>query len=413
MGVNFFIAKKLSVDGRSGKRLSAISNTIAWISIAISILVIFIALAVLSGFKVEINNKISGFSGDIHLNKVGVDYRSDSSPISRNISYLPKIDSLESVERISPVSYRSGIIKTEDNIQGLLFKGVDSTYNLDFFKDALVEGTLPDFTKRTSNKILISKRIAQMMNYNVGDEVVAYYVGDNVKIRKFEVCGLYDIRFENIDKTLAIIDSRHIRNLNGWESDEISSFEITLTDDADLYSTNEDIFNIIYEFQTENDPHILPTTIEREYQTLFDWLNLLDFNVAIVIILMIAVAGFNMISSLLIILFEKISMIGLLKSMGMTTKNICGVFLYRSMYIVGKGLIWGNIVAILCYFVQKYTHLIKLSPENYFVDFVPMDISVWTVLLLNICSVAVIMLILSLSSLFVARVSPSKAMSVN
>ena len=413
MGVNIFIAKRLSSDGRSGKRLSAISNTIAWISIAISILVIFIALAVLSGFKKEINHKISGFSGDIHLNKVGVDYRSDASPISKNISYLSKIDSLESVDRISPVSYRSGIIKTDENIQGLLFKGVDSTYNFDFFESALVEGTLPDFSHRTSNKILISKRMAQMMNYKVGDEVVAYYVGDNVKIRKYEVCGLYDIQFENIDKTLAIVDSRHIRNLNGWDKDDVSSFEITLAKGADLFFTTEEIFNIIYEYQSEEDPHILPTTIEREYQTLFDWLNLLDFNVAIIIILMIAVAGFNMISSLLIILFEKISMIGLLKSMGMTTKNICGVFLYRSMYIVGKGILWGNVVALICYFVQKYTHLIKLSPENYFVDFVPMDISLWTVLLLNIFSVLVIMLILSLSSIFVARVSPSKAMSVN
>jgi lipoprotein-releasing system permease protein len=411
MNLSFFIADRMAKLGKGGRRLSNISNVIAWVSVALSVAVMVIAIFILNGFKREIRTKLSGFSGDIQLTLGGTGTKNDMVPVKSSLSYMSDIRALGEVAEVDPVCYKTGILKGREEIQGVYFKGVDSLYDLSFFKNTLIAGKLPDFHGKISTDILVSKRIADILGYSVGDDVLAYYVGDRVTLRKFRICGIYDAQIEDIDKTLAIIDMRHAQHLNGW-SGEISNYELRLKDGADADVVSRKIMDIIGDKATTDDPDIRPVSVTRLYRNLFDWLNLLNFNVLIVLVLMIAVAGFNMISSLLIILFENTSTIGVLKSMGMQNKGISGVFLYRALFIVLKGIAWGDLVALALAVVEGLTHVIKLNPENYFVSYVPVDINIMAMLLVDVASVALIMLFLLLGSIFIAKVDPAKTMSV-
>jgi lipoprotein-releasing system permease protein len=420
MNLSFFIADRMAKQGRGGRRLSSISNVIAWVSVALSVAVMIVAVFILNGFKREIRTKLSGFSGDIQLTLGGTGTKNDMVPVNAKVSYLPDIRALKEVKDVDPVCYKTGILKGREDIQGVYFKGVDSLYDLSFFRNSLIAGDLPDFHGKISSDILISKRIADILGYSIGDDVLAYYVGERVLIRKFKICGIYDAQIEDIDKTLAIIDIRHAQHLNGWNASDsshagigdISNFELRLREGADADAVSKKITDIIGQKSTDDDPDILPVPVTRLYRNLFDWLNLLNFNVLIVLILMIAVAGFNMISSLLIILFENISTIGVLKSMGMSNRGISGVFMYRALFIVLKGILWGDAVALGLSLVQKLTRVIRLDPENYFVSFVPVDINIGTLIVVDVASVALIMLFLLLGSIFIAKVDPARTMSV-
>lgn len=414
MNVSRFIARKMS-DGDVGEekgRISIISNRIAWTSVAISIAIMIIAIAVVLGFKSEIREKATGFMGSVILVAPGQSPLNEQYPSSDSFSCAGRISDLNYVKSVDGVAYRSGIIKNDNQINGLYFKGVDSLYDLSFFEKSLVEGKLPDFKGRVSNDVLISRRLASSLNYKVGDDLVAYFIGNDVKVRKFTICGLFDAQLEDVDKTMALIDLRHVQRLNGWTSNQISSIEVRIDPAKDIPQATDEIENILFSFSTEDDPSLFVTSITRVYAHLFDWLTLLDLNVLMVLLLMIAVAGFNMISAILIILFEKISMIGLLKSLGMNNKGIGNVFLYRAGRIVGKGILWGSVAALVICCVQKYLKVITLNPDNYFVKYVPIHISLLDVVLIDAAAAVVIMLILSVSTIFISKISPDKTMRV-
>ncbi|HIZ84919.1 MAG TPA: ABC transporter permease [Candidatus Coprenecus stercoravium] len=415
MNLNLFIAKKIR-----GRGLSSTGNIIACVSVAISIGVIIAAVAISGGFRKEIGKRAAGFTGEILMTAPGADYMTDVYPLRADLSYLSAIRSLPEVKSVSEAAYRPGMIKSGKDVYGLMFKGVDSAYSMEFFADYLTEGVLPDFSgPRMSGQVLISNRLASLLGLEVGDRMTVYFVGDQVRARRLEISGLYDVQLEDIDERMALVDIRQIRRLNGWLGHESSCLEIALeggggkVSDKRRDAVYNEIGEIIMTQDKPSDDAVVLRKISEIYPGLFDWLALLDLNVLVVMALMMAVAGFNMISGLLIILFERISMIGLLKSLGMRTSSICKIFIYRGGAIVLKGMLWGNVVSIVLLSVQKWLKPLTLNPVNYFVNFVPVDLNLLHIMAVDVAAFALMLLIMTVPSLFISRVSPDKTLKVN
>ena len=406
MNLNLFIAKKIKGSG-----LSSTSNGIACVSVAISIAVILAAVAISGGFKKEIGRRAAGFTGEILMTVPGMDYMNDVYPLQADLSYLPDIERIPGVKAVSEAAYKPGMIKAENDVHGVMFKGVDSTYSLDFFADFLTEGSLPDFSgQRMSDQVLISKRLATMLGYGVGDRISVYFIGEQVRVRRLVISGLYEIQLEDLDERLALMDIRQIRRLNGWDEHDVSCLEISLGGDGGKAAARRraEVYDAIGEIIMAKDQ-----PLDAPYPGLFDWLALLDLNVLVVMVLMMAVAGFNMISGLLIILFERISMIGLLKALGMRTVSICKVFIYRGGAIVLRGMVWGNVVALVLLAVQKWLKPFRLNPVNYFVDFIPVNLNPLHILMVDATAFVLMLLIMIIPSLFIARVSPDRTIKVS
>lgn len=389
-----------------------VSGRIAWISVALSIAAMMIAVAVVGGFKAEIRAKATGFMGSAVLCRPGQGPLNEQFPFNGNLSYLDSLRALPEVTSVAPVAYRSGMIRHEGEIGGAWFKGVDSLYDFSFFADALSAGSLPDYSGRISPDVLLSARLAAQLGLAVGDTLNAYFVRDELKARNFRVCGLFDAQLEEIDNTFILTDLRHVRRLAGWSAEEVSALEVRIRPGADIDAAVDHLTDVEFRLATDADAPLFIHSVKKIYPHLFDWLAVLDLNVVMILVLMMAVAGFNMISSLLILLFRKISMIGVLKSLGMRDGALTRVFLLRSARIVGKGLFWGDLVALALCLIQKYTHVFTLDPANYFVKYVPIQLDWGAFLLLNLLSAVVILAVLSLSAVFIAKVSPAKTMRV-
>ena len=411
MNTNIFIAKTLWKKNSSKKGLTGGSAVIAGISVAVSIMVMILSITISDGFKKEIKNKTSGFSGEIMLHSPGVEITTSQYPVLSNPSFLDSLTNLEGVVAIQPYVYRSAIIKQNDEIQGVIIKGVDSLFDWSFFESVLKEGALPQIGALFDvPEILMSRRLASMLSYKVGDPVLVYFVDNSVRIRKFILSGIYDAQLEDIDKSLLISAASVLQNVNGWKSNEVSGLEIKLKNGYNIAETGAIIENIIEE--APMDESYFVTTVNELFPHLFDWLRLLDFNVLIIMFLMLAVAGFNMISGLLILLFEKISMIGVLKSLGMRDSSIHKIFLIRALYLVLGGMVIGNIIALILIFIQKYYQVIPLDPVSYFVDHVPVFINWYKIALLNIGAISIIVLLLMIPSLFISKITPEKTLRI-
>lgn len=379
-----FIARKLRFKGK-----------IAMISIAISFLIMIIAQSVSAGFRKEIRKGVSSISGDIQLTSAMLNYINEEDPISATPSYLPEIEAVKGVEGITPVVYRVGIIKKEDTIHGVLVKG------------------LPERADTVSLGVSIPSRLSELLDIKVGDEMLTYFVGEKIKVRKFKVSSIYQSVLE-ADQNLTVYASMaDLQRLNGWDEDQVSALEVTL---ADAYKTplvinekNAEIGSIAMMSACESDDVLVSTSVVQKYSQLFDWLDLIDFNVLVILVLMTVVAGFNMISGLLILLFQNISTIGTLKALGMTDKSISKVFFRVSSNLVLKGMLIGNGIALLFCLIQHTTHFIRLNPSNYFVPFVPVAVNIPMILLADIIAYAAIMLLLWIPLKFIAKVDPAQS----
>lgn len=391
-------------------KVGSVSTAIGLVSVVISIAVIVISVCVVMGFRSEIRSKASAYMGALALVAPGQTPVNEKYPFVDSISYLSKLDDIPDVEYHQRVAYSSGLLKTADNIFGARFKGVDSLYNFSFFASNLTAGEIPSYKGRISTDVFMAERLARQMGFGVGDEVTAYFIGDEVKVRKFKICGLFDAQLENLDNSTILCDIRQVQRINDWEKDEVSSIEIMIADSANIDLMLDRVNNLVFDETGDDDPALFATSVKQLFPNLFDWLNLLDFNVVAILLLMIVVAGFNMISSLLILLFRNISSIGLLKALGMTSAGVGKVFRNISLNIVGKGLLVGTAIALVLCAIQKYFKVIALDPENYFVKYVPIEFNFGYILLANALALVMIMLILSLTSRFVAGVSPDKTM---
>ena len=367
------------------------------ISIAISYIIMIVAVAVSSGFRSEVRDALSLMGGDVQLCPSNLNFLDEAQPINSNPPYLEQLKQIKEVQSVHPAVYRAGIMKVEDNIYGVLLKGVES------------EDT-------TALAVSIPRRLAQMANLREGDKALTYFVGDKIKARSFNVASIYNPIVETDDRFIVYANINDLRRLNGWTEGEASMLEINLKpqykNQEQIEEAAQEVGFIAYSYSEENEPGVFASSVASRYPQLFDWLNLLDFNVLFVLVLMMIVAGFNMISGLLITLFENISTIGVFKAIGMTDKTISKIFLTSSAGLVLKGMLIGNAVALLFCLLQGHFHLLKLDPANYFVPFVPINLNFLTLLAVDLVSFAVIMFLLLMPSAFISKVDPAESVRV-
>ena len=406
-----FIANRFNREERNNKSMSRPAVRIAIIGITLGLAVMLISIAVIIGFKSEVRNQIIGFGSHIQI----MSYNNYNSLQSEPITHTPQLDSLlkitPNISDIQHIATQPGIIHTEEAFQGILLKGVDSTYNWDFFSQNLIEGSILHSSFLTPNSSLISSSIAHTMNLKIGDSYTVYFASNNgLRARKFTVVGIYQTTFADYDKLYILTDISHIQRLNQWADNQFSTLEILVNDYSHLNQTATDLFNKIIIYSHNTDILYRVETIESLTPQIFDWLAMLDMNAIVIIILMLAVSGFCVISGLLILILERSATIGLLKSLGANNWTIRKIFLTQSAYLISHGMIWGNIIGLLIIAIQYFTHIIPLDPTSYYVDHVPVQLSLSAWLLINIGLASASILMLVGPSYFVTRISPAEAM---
>jgi lipoprotein-releasing system permease protein len=382
---------------------------IAVFSVAISIAVMIVATSVLSGFKIQLKEKISGFNSHLRICNLDSNYSFDIPPIRNDYDFYNSIVALPEVKHIQQYAYKGGIIRANSDIQGVVLKGIGTDFDWSFFEQYMVEGNIFSVNDSTaSDNVIISKSLSNLLNLKTGDSFEMYFVQEPVRVRRFKIAGLYNTYFEEMDKTFVICDIRHIRRLNRWNDNQISGIEVMLHNPDNMDKIYEKIDDIAGYLTFDDGSRLEVTTLRNAFPEIFNWLAILDMNVIIILIIMVVVAGFNMISGLLIMLLEKISMIGILKSMGMTDFSIRKIFIYRSSMIVLRGLAYGNVLGLSLCILQYCFGIIHLNPENYFFSTAPISINLLSVILLNICSFAFISLSQAIPTMVIAKISPDK-----
>ena len=396
MDASLFIGRRLRFKGK-----------IVTVCVSISFLVMIIAVSVSAGFRHEIRNGISSFAGDVQLTLPGMNYMEEGTPVNASPSYLPKLEELPYTESIVPVIYRAGIVKQHEDIYGVVLKGLPG---------GVRSATGADVPDSVALAVSIPASFAEVAGYAVGDRLLTYFVGEKMKVRQFFIADIYDLGVDTDGKFLVYADIDDMRRLNGWSADQASMMEVILVSDykneIGMRNAASEIGFIMHSHEQEDDDTLVATSAVSKYPQIFNWLSLVDFNVFFILVLMTIVAGFNMISGLLIMLFENISTIGLLKSLGMTDMSISKVFLSSSAVLVLKGMAVGNAAGMLFCLIQATTHLLKLDPENYFVSYVPVHLDLPAVLAADLAAFVAIMLLLVIPSLFISKVDPAQTVRV-
>ncbi len=394
MDASFFIARRLRFKGR-----------IVMVSIAVSFFVMILAVAVSSGFRQEIRSGLSTVSGDVQILPPNMSFLDENYPVESDAAYIPYIEGIPEIRDIVPVAYRAGIVKNDENIHGIIFKGLPSD------AISLYGVSLPD---TVSLPVSIPSRLSEIAGVGVGDRMLTYFVGENVRARQFNVVSVHDAMIETDDKLVVYANVSDIQRINGWKTNQVSVLEVLLNENSEeaVADVCNEVGTLINAFSSDEDEAVIAISSVSRYPQLFDWLDLIDFNVLFILVLMTIVAGFNMISGLLIMLFENISTIGLLKSIGMTDRAISKVFLSSSAVLVLKGMAWGNGLAVLFCIIQNMTHVLKLDPENYFVSYVPVNLDLGLVFAADLAAFVVIMLLLLIPCLFIAKVDPAETVRV-
>ena len=410
MNLPYFIAQRLIRGRREGTSFSRPINIIAIIGIATGLAVMILAVAILTGFKQQIREKIVGFGSNIQIVNFDSNLSFETVPIHQGQDFIPKILNIPGIKHIQVFATKAGIIKTGEDIQGVVLKGVGSDFDWSYFGSNMTDGsvfTVSD-TART-DKVIISKQISDMLRLRTGDSFAMHFVQDPPRMRKFTVSGIYETSLEEFDKIYVFCDIGHIKRLNGWEDDQVSGFEIFIDDFDRLDQMTLAVKDAIGYRLYEDEEKFKVTNIREKYPQIFDWLNFQDINVIIIIVLMLVVAGFNMISGLLILILEKTNMIGILKALGSQDITIRRVFLYQAAYLIGKGLLWGNLVGIGLAFLQLKTGFVTLDPSSYYIKTVPVNLELTHILLLNAGSMAAILFMLLVPSKLISRITPVKA----
>lgn len=382
----FFISSRLKFKRR-----------IVTASIAISYIVMIVAMAVSSGFRCEVRDALSQIGGDIQMCPANMNLLKEAQPMNASPMYLPQIAAVQGVESVSPAIYRAGIVKLGEDIHGVVVKGIETT-------------------DTTALSIAIPRRLSEVGGLAVGDKMLTYFVGDKIRARNFNVTSIYDPQIETDDRLIVYANLQDMQRLNGWSENQVSMLEIRMMpdfrDEEQIEQATQEIGFIAYSNTFDDESSIYVSSTPSRYPQLFDWLKLLDFNVLFVLILMMIVAGFNMISGLLITLFENISTIGVFKAMGMRNGQITRIFLASSATTVFNGMLIGNVAACAICMVESKFHLMKLDPTNYFVSFVPVNLDILSVLTVDVVSFAVIMLLLLAPCAFISKIDPADTVRV-
>jgi lipoprotein-releasing system permease protein len=411
LNTELYIAKRL-LKGGSQKKSTGLMVSISIFGIALSVAVMMIAVAITIGFKEEIGRKATGFAADIQITNLDSNHSLyNMSPISANQPFWGALNANSGIRHVQQFCIKPGIMKSADEIQGIVLKGVGEDFEWDFFRNNMIEGgafETPD--SAISNKIVLSKHIAKLLQLKLGDRVVVYFVQVPLRAFPFIISGIYDTGLVELDKKFALVDMRRLQKLNDWTPDQISGFEIFIHNFDKIEQVTNEVFDLAGFRLSENGSALNVQNVRELYSQLFDWLSLQDTTVAIILLLMVLVAGFNMISGLLIIILERTSTIGVLKALGANSRLIRKVFLYEAAFFVGKGLLWGNAIALILCWVQGKFGVIMLDQESYFLDKVPISIHLLQLILINIGAAAAILLMLILPSAIISKISPESTM---
>jgi len=386
---------------------------IALFGIVLGLVVLILSVAIVTGYKSEVGRKVIGFASDLQIVNLDSNQSFETNPISQNQPFLQELKNIEGISHIQIFATKPGIIRTNDEMQAVVLKGIGPDFDWSFFQENKVDGE-PFIVQDTirSNKIWISKKMADLLKLKLGDDLSMFFILESEpsipRQRKFQLAGIYKTSLEEFDRMFVLVDINHIRKLNNWTSDEVSGFEILVNDFKKLPEQERAVRNLLLRYANPESPVLHVVSIKDKYRNIFDWLSLLDMNVWVILILMILVAGFNMVSSLLVIILERTQMIGILKAMGARNWSIRKVFLYFSVMLILKALMWGNILGIGICLIQKYTHIFKLDPASYYLEYVPINLTILHIILLNVGTVVVTILMLLLPSYFITKISPEK-----
>ncbi|TKB98694.1 ABC transporter permease [Pedobacter cryophilus] len=404
MNLGLFIANRISL--KAERTFSKLIVRIAIVGIMLGLGVMLLSLAIVKGFKAEIREKVRGFNGDIQYIKYDLNSSYENSPFNLRSEVLQQTKAYKGIEHVAPFATKPGIIKANDEVEGVILKGIDGNYDWDYFNKILIAGKTINFSDSVaaSKQIIISELLAKRLNLKVGDDFLMYFVQESLRKRKFEIVGIYNTGVEEVDKTYLIGDISLIRKLNNWQAGEVGGYEIRIKDFSQLEHDANELNSFL-------PPQIKTVSVKENYPIIFDWLSLLDVNAQVILVLMLVVAVINMISALLIMILERTNMIGLLKALGESNWGIRKIFLYNALYLVGFGMLLGNIFGLGLGFFQQQTQFFKLDEASYYMKFIPVEFNLMDILLINLGTLIVCLLVLLIPSILVTKISPVKAIA--
>ncbi|MDR2232053.1 MAG: ABC transporter permease [Tannerella sp.] len=412
MNFELFIARKVHFSKTAGERqVTPPAVRLAMIGIALGLATMILSVAIIIGFKKEVWNKVIGFGAHIQITNFDSNSSYETTPIIVSDTLLKELQTFPGIRHVEKFATKPGIIKTDVDFQGIVLKGVDEQFDWTFFKENLREGdtfiVTPD---SVSTKVVLSKYIADLLSLKCGDSFLSYFVQgvDDVRPRRFTICGIYETGFD-YDKVFVYADIKQVRRLNGWDDESVSGLELMVDDFEHLDQISEQLYFHMINKQDRMGNTFYTRSIKELNLMIFNWLGVLDINVLIILILVMAVSGFTMISGLLIIIIERIQMIGILKALGQENKSIRSVFLYISFFLIGKGMIWGNVIGLIICFIQAQFRLIKLNPTDYYIDAVPIDLSFTNWLLINLGALTISLLMMLMPSYLITRINPARS----
>ena len=400
MNIEYFIAKRIAI--KSERTFSKLIVRIAIAGVMLSLAVMILSIAIIKGFKTEIKDKVRGFIGDIQIYRFDLNGSFEKSPFVPNDTTLNYLKNNKEIESFYPFATKPAIISANGEVEGINFKGIDSAYDWRFIQKHLVSGKILDFKDKSVNQIMISDFTAKRLKLKAGDSFIMHFVQNPPKRKKFKIVGIYNVGIENIDKTFLLGDIDIIRNVNDWDADQMGGIEVRVKDFAKLRQTADDVYaNLELKLRSRS---VFESTPE-----IFTWLSLLDVNTKVLLALMMIVGVINMVTALLIMILERTTMIGLLKAMGISDGSVMNIFLYNALYLVGIGLVLGNLLGLGLAYLQHSTHIFKLNQTNYYLSYVPMEVHALDVISLNVATIIICALVLIVPSMLVSRISPLKA----
>lgn len=402
MNFEYFIAGRIAI--KSERPFSKLIVRIAIAGVMLSLAVMILTIAIIKGFKTEIQDKVRGYLGDVQITRYDLNNSFEHSPFVLDSETRKKLTNNPDVEYFYPFATKPAILSANDEIEGINFKGVDKTYNWDYIKQHIISGTIIDFTDSTAamQELLVSNYTANRLKLKTGDDFIMYFVQNQLRPRKFKIVGIYDIGVEDIDKSFVLGNLNIIKRLNNWKPDQIGGIEIRIKNFKAINKVSADIFESLPQ-------NLRSFSIIENFPNIFTWLGLLDVNTRVLLILMLIVGVINMVTALLIMILERTNMIGMLKSFGASNWSIMRIFLYNAAYLIGIGLLLGNILGLGLGFFQQATHIFKLNQSSYFLAYAPIEFHFLDVLGLNVLTVLVCLIVLIIPSLLISKVSPLKA----
>lgn len=406
----YFVAKRIYQGGEAG-RASASAVRIATAGVAVGILVMIISICVTIGFQREIKGRIASLVGHMQVVNSETLYRNNGAPIEVSDSLCKEISALHGVAHVQRFALCTGMLKTDHAFRGLYFRGVDSTFDSSFLSDNLLSGTVPSFGHggAPSDSILLSASLASALQVEVGQKIYAYFFDKNLRARRFVVSGVYQTNMADFDGKMCYADVRTVQRLSGWKEDQYSGAEVILDDFNSMDTVAASLSSMFFMREDAYGQYYATPRVDELFPQVFSWLTLLDTNVVAILVLMICVAGVTMVSGLLVIILERTRFIGVMKAMGATNRQLRSVFLYLSAMIVLRGLFFGNVIALALLFIQKATGIVALDPESYYLARVPVFISVWGIVIVNIVTLAACILVLIVPTHVVSRIHPARS----